>query len=256
MEYAKILQKLAENLKAVYQNTIYSQSSDKGDSREKAIIDYLTKVMPRKYGFQSGEVFDKTGNNSGQVDVIIYDNLFSTIFTDGTDKVLAPVESTYGIVSVKSLMGTNELDLAIDGIKNYDNLIRPKTEPGNVYVMPDFAFKAGLNINFSATMQQNVNCIFAYDTNIANQTIINKIRESECIDLLVVPGRFCAIGRWRSEFGLNKDSQQMSNYILESEQSIAIFILFLQLYLSNSRLIASDIRNYTTWLINQSKLIS
>ena len=122
MAYTSALQKLSESLKTTYENTIFSHSGNIGDTREKEVIDYLSKVMAHKYGFKSGEVFDENDDNSGQVDVIIYDNLFSTIFTDGTDKILAPIESTYGIVSVKSKMGTKELSDAISGIKKYNAL--------------------------------------------------------------------------------------------------------------------------------------
>jgi len=256
MEYVSCLQKLAENLITTYQNTIFSHSGNKGDTREKVVIDYLTRAMPHKYGFQSGEIFDEGGMNSGQVDLIIYDALFSTVFTDGTNKILAPVESTYGIVSVKSKMGIKELDNAIEGIKRYDALSRPKAKEGFAYIMPDFAIEAGQNIKLKGTNQQNINCIFAFDTTVAKETVLQKIQHAGCVDLLVVPGKFCVIGRRRSEFGLDQANQALFDYIILSDKSISIFVLFLQLYLSGNKLIAGDIRNYTLWLAKQSKLIT
>ena len=128
MAYTSTLQKLSESLTMTYKNTIFNQAGNIGDTREKQVIDFLTKVMAHKYGFSSGEVFDEDDQNCGQVDVIIYDNLFSTVFTDGTGKIMAPVESTYGIISVKSKMGVKELDDAIEGIKKYDSLKKPRTQ--------------------------------------------------------------------------------------------------------------------------------
>lgn len=255
MEYASILQKLAASLESTYKNTVFEHSGDVGDSREKGVIGYLDKVMPRQYGFQSGEVFDTEGNNSGQVDIIIYDDLFSTIFTDGTDKVLAPVESTYGIISVKSKMGIAGLEHAIEGIKHYDALKRPKAKPGAIYIMPDCVLEGGSNIVLSGTKQQNINCIFAFDTTVAYETIKNKIREARCIDLLVVPGKICAIGRLRAEYSFSKNNEPMSNFIIRSEQSIGIFIILLQLYLSHNRLMGGDIRNHLLKLVNQCEII-
>ena len=256
MEHASILQLLAENLSSAFNNTIFSHPGNMGDSREKAVIDYLSKVMPHKYGFQSGEIFDEEGQRSGQVDLIIYDNLFSTIFTDGTDKILAPVESTYGIISVKSIMGTKELDNAIKGIKTYEGLKRPIPEEGVVYIQPDFTLTGTKNnLSFTGTKQQNINCIFAFDTNVASKTIKERIQEAGCVDLLVVPGKLCAIGRYRSEFNLNQNNHPLSNYILSSEKSIAIFVCFLQLYLRGNRLVAGDTQKIINLLLKESAKI-
>ena len=255
MEYVTIIKKLSNNLITTYNNSIKKHPGSIGNKREKALIDYLSKVMPYKYGFKAGEVFDSEGGISGQVDIIMYDSLFSTIFTDDTDDIVAPVESTYGIISVKSKMGIKELNQAIDGVKKYDMLKRPEPKPNTVYPMPDCPIEGVGVIKVQGQALQNINCIFAYDTIVAPKTMIGKIKKAGCIDLLVVPEKYCIIGRWRSIYGLSKAGQPLSNYIFKSENSIAIFILFLQTYLSGSRLMSSGVQNYITWLIKQSELI-
>jgi hypothetical protein len=255
MAYTATLQKLAENLNVAYQNTIFSHSGDVGDSREKAVIDYLKKVMAHKYGFQSGEVFDEEDNTSGQVDIIIYDNLFSTVFTDGTDKILAPVESTYGVVSVKSKMGTKELDHAIEGILKYDSLRRPKSKEGMCYIMPDFAFASSNSIRFPTTSQQNINCIFAFDTTVAEATIIQRIKESNLVDLLVVPGKFCTVGRLRPEVSTQLGDKTLCDYMVRSDKSVALFIVLLQMYLGGNHLIGRDIHKLASWLMQQGQIV-
>ncbi len=257
MAYTATLKKLAENLKTAYDSTIFAQGGDIGDSREKEVITYLTKVMAHKYGFQSGEIFDKNDKNSGQVDVIMYDNLFSTVFTDGSGKIFAPVESTYGIISVKSKMGVRELDNAIEGIKKYNSLERPVSEPNTLQIMPDFKLDFGGSISLSGTSkQENINCIFAFDTTVAVSTVIEKMKACNCVDLLVVPGKFCIIGRQRKEFPLhNNDDGAIIEFIaINNENSIAIFILFLQIYLSKNHLIARDIQSLILDLIRESML--
>ena len=251
MEYAKIIQKLSNSLLTTYGNTIKDHPGNIGNVRERALIDYLYKVMPRKYGFQSGEVFDSDGNNSGQIDIIIYDSLFSTIFTDGTTDIVAPVESTYGIISVKSKMGTKELDNAINGIKKYNMLKRPVPEPNTVYPMPDCPIKGKGTIMVNAPTLQSINCIFAFETTVALETIKNKLKEAGCVDLLVVPKKFYAAGRRRSDCALSKDGQPLDGYIFETENSVVFFILFLQAYLSSSRLISRGVQNYIAELLKQ-----
>jgi len=255
MAYTSTLQRLAKNLTTTYENTIFSHPGNVGDTREKEVISYLKKVMPRRYGFQSGEVFDKDDKESGQVDVIIYDNLFSTVFTDGTDKVVAPVESTYGIVSVKSKMGTKELNNAIVGIKKFDSLVRTAPKENAVYITPDWPIVGIENIKFSKSNQQNINCIFAFDTTIAHETILKKVKEAECIDLLVIPGSMCLIGRHREEFNLSgKDGFKLFNSILFNEEAISIFTLYLQMYLSANHLVAREIGDLALWLAQQGDI--
>ena len=226
-----------------------------GDTREKAIIDYLCRVMPHRYGFKSGEVFDEADTSSGQVDVIVFDNLFSAVFTDGTDKVLAPVESTYGVISVKSQMGIKELDNALEGVKKYDSLRRPQPQKGVVQLLPDFALFSSDTITFEGTHQKNINCIFAFDTNVAQSTIIKRMMEADCLDLLVVPGKFCAVGRLRPELRVSSDGRHMSYYIVNSEKAVSLFVIMLQVYLSGNHLIGRDLTNLAEWIVQTGKVI-
>jgi hypothetical protein len=255
MAYTATLQKLSENLSTAYNNTIFKHGGNMGDTREKAVIDYLCRVMPHRYGFKSGEVFDEADTTSGQVDVIVFDNLFSPVFTDGTDKVLAPVESTYGVISVKSQMGTKELDDAIEGVKKYDSLLRPQPQNGVVHLLPDFAFFSSDTIQCEGTEQKNINCIFAFDTTVAQSTIIERMKEADCLDLLVVPGKFCAVGRMRKEMTLSLANKRMSYYVVDSEKAVSLFVIMLQVYLSGNHLIGRDLTNLATRIIQTGKVL-
>jgi len=66
--YTNTLLKMANILTEQY-NTIFKHAGNVGDSREKAVIDYLIKANADKYGFSKGEVFDKNDKSSGEVDV-------------------------------------------------------------------------------------------------------------------------------------------------------------------------------------------
>jgi len=260
MAYTATLKKLAENLKTVYENTIFTNPGNIGNSREKEVIDYLVKVMAHKYGFQSGEVFDVDDKNSGQIDIIMYDNLFSTVFTDGSGNIVAPVESTFGLISVKSKMGTGQLDHAIAGIKKYDALKRPSATPNTIQIMPDFGVTLGTGLSVSnskSTYRENINCIFAFDTTVAIETIIKKIKDAGCIDLVVVPNKFCIVGRHRKEFGLNHaDGTKLEFSSINSENAVSLFTLFLQIYLSRNRLLARNIEDLVLDIIKQSTIQS
>lgn len=254
MSYLSALQKLSKNLVGTYNNTLFAHSGNIGDTREKVVINYLSSVMAKKYGFQSGEVFDENDNNSGQVDIIIYDNLFSTIFSDGSNKIFAPVESTYGIISVKSQMGTKELDNAIDGIKKYNDLKRPLSEDNVFYVMPDLKITAGTNIQLYGQKQKNINCIFAFESKVAISTILKKMRQNPFIDMIIVPDHFCILGRHRNEFGLSKGKGNIEYVAIENNYSVALFVLILQIYLSQNRLISKNLNTLIMKLIHESPI--
>ncbi len=256
MAYTGTLQKLAQNLQTTYENTIFSQSGDIGDTREKEVIKYLKKVMAHKYGFQSGEIFDESDANSGQVDVIIYDSLFSTIFTDGSEKIFAPVESTYGVVSVKSKMGIKELKHAIEGIKKFNELKRPIIKENTLQVTPDFGITLGNGLSITgSSVQRNVNCIFAFETSVAVETLIQEVKNSGCVDLLVVPGKLCIMGRNRKEFALKDFGGKTLEFVgIRNENSVGLFILFLQIYLSRNVLVARDVKSLALNLIHGSEV--
>lgn len=256
LSYQDLLHRLSSDLLNTYKNTIFSQSSDQGDSREKSVINYLNKVMPDKYGFSCGEVFDGDQSTAGQVDIIIYDKLFSPVFTDGTNKIVAPIESTYGMISVKSKMGTKELDNAIEGIRKYDGLKRPTAADNTAYIVPDYPLSGAHGITIQKTYQCNINCIFAFDTTISLETLLKKLKESNLVDILVIPGKLCAIGRERKEFSLKLNGRLLDCQVILSEDSVAVFTLLLQAYLSRNKLIAADINKVILDLVQHSQIAS
>lgn len=255
MAYTSTLTKLSENLKLTYENTIFSHSWNIGDSREKVVIDYLCKVMAHKYWFQSGEVFDENDNNSGQVDVIMYDNIFSTVFTDGTDKIMAPIESTYGIISVKSKMWVRELDNAIEWIIKYNSLKRPTVDNTTLQIMPDFAFRSWNGIEFNSIFwQSSINCIFAFETTVSTETIIRKVKECGVIDLLVIPNKLCLIWRSREEFKVSNNWEVINNSAIITDNSVSLFILFLQVLLPKYRIKSREVDKLLLDVIRSSEI--
>jgi hypothetical protein len=86
-------------------------------------------------------------------------------------------------------------------------------------------------------------------------TLIKKVRESGCVDLLVIPGEMCIVGRYRGEFGFSReDGSKFENSAVVNSNAISFFILVLQLYLSRNHLVARDIESLALWLMQQSKI--
>ena len=76
-----------------------------GDNSESGWKEFLNKILPKKYGVDNGYVIDYEGNISDQIDIIIYDNLYSPyIMSSGSGVKYIPAEAVYAIVEVKPTM--------------------------------------------------------------------------------------------------------------------------------------------------------
>lgn len=241
IEYSQIpevIRKMSYSIWEKY-NTIFSHSWNVWDSREKLLINFLTKIFPTKYGFSSWEVFDKDWLNSWQIDIIIYDYLYSLVYSDWTDwKILSPIESTYWIIEVKSTLTTKTLKDSLDKINMYSNLFRPEV-PDNTYIInPDLRLMAWSNINFSSNFK-NIwfNCIFSYENNVSKETIHNMISQNKNIDLLIVPNKLVFFGRQRQDFWLANNEEKLEYFYIENENALWVGILYIQTVLSNIHLI-------------------
>ena len=54
-----------------------SHEGSKGDALENAWIEWLKKYLPNKYSVDKAIVIDSTGTTSHQIDIVIYDNLYT-----------------------------------------------------------------------------------------------------------------------------------------------------------------------------------
>jgi hypothetical protein len=254
-KYVDTLLKLAKSLVAQY-DVIFDQSGDRGDSREKAVIAFLEKVNADKYGFSKGEVFDSNGDSSGEVDVIIHDRLFSPVFRDGSGKILAPVESTYGIIEVKSTLTITELESSIAKLKRYNDLVRREAADGEAFITPDVSFGSSASIQIKGTDNERINVIFAYKNDIKRETLLGMARQCDFLDLIVVPGEFCYFGRKRrAGWGLQNNGQDLVSFLSLSESAVALWAIYLQILLSRSRLVALDRDRMFLEFIRESKIM-
>lgn len=92
--------------------------------------------MPKRFGISGGECFDVNGNVSRQLDLVIYDDLYSYVIPyDGY--MLFPFESIYGNVEIKSNLGKSDFYEAINNIESLKKLYREK--PNECQIVPSLA---------------------------------------------------------------------------------------------------------------------
>jgi hypothetical protein len=87
-----------------------------GTSREDALIEFLRKRLPTRFGVARGEVVDIGGRRSGQVDVVIFDQAMNTPLTsDSGGSVILPAEALLAAIEVKSTLTKDETKKALLG---------------------------------------------------------------------------------------------------------------------------------------------
>jgi hypothetical protein len=103
-------------------NDLITHTGEKGDANEQIIRDILSKFLPKKYSIGSGIVIDKDGNNSKQMDIIIYDSLYQPSVFSQTSSVLFMVDSVYMTIEIKTLLDIQSMGEAINNVTSVKQL--------------------------------------------------------------------------------------------------------------------------------------
>ncbi len=117
---SKILEAKLESSK------LYEHNGLKGTCREEDLINIIRDCLPECYGLKAGQIFSQFNQMSNQIDVVIYDNVFSNYFKKDSSAHLFPAESVYGSIEVKSMLNKEAFDMAIENIKSVRTLKREK----------------------------------------------------------------------------------------------------------------------------------
>jgi hypothetical protein len=114
---------------------------DRGEFREQIIQEFLRPHLPPCYGLDPGEVFSSDGQQSAQVDIVIYDAVFSTVVFQSKTRKLFPAESVYGSIEVKSNLSLSELDRACANVASVKRLSRRRAD--SLDLLPFLRFQVG-----------------------------------------------------------------------------------------------------------------
>lgn len=97
----------------------------KGEHCEGAWIDFFNSFLPNKYAVDKGFVFDAKGNVSEQIDIIIYDALYTPLIfgTDAGEKFIT-AESVYAVFDSKPTINKETLEYANKKVASVVGLTR------------------------------------------------------------------------------------------------------------------------------------
>ncbi len=114
---------------------------DRGEFREQIIQEFLRPYFPPCYGLDPGEIFSSDGQQSAQIDIVMYDAIFSTVLFQTKTRKLFPAESVYGSIEVKSHLSLEELDRACKNVASIKKL--PRRRADSLDLLPFLRFGVG-----------------------------------------------------------------------------------------------------------------
>lgn len=125
MDYYTALRKSGKILDAYFeQSKDILHSASKGMVRETIVSKVIRPFLPLRYGLSGGEAFDSEGNTSKQLDLVVYDAVFSYLVPYTDNYIQFPCESVYGNIEIKSKLNEEEFKKAVINIESLKSLKR------------------------------------------------------------------------------------------------------------------------------------
>jgi len=166
----------------------------KGDVCEAAVCKYLSETLGSRYAIAAkGHIFNSTGTESKEQDVIIFDDYWSVrlIPRDSGEPPIIPVESVYATIQVKKTLKSGDLREAIDNIRSFRSLKREIVGPQ--YVTPNKSITGLGDSSKSRVRNPYYSAIFAFAAGRSMNTVIEQLKQEatdippeEWPDLVVV----------------------------------------------------------------------
>ena len=98
-----------------------------GAVNEAHFIELLQRYLPDRYFVDSGIIIDSKGNTSDQIDVVIYDQIYTPTLLDQHNHHFIPAEAVYAIFEVKPEINKDKLEYAANKAYSVRKLTRTMT---------------------------------------------------------------------------------------------------------------------------------
>ena len=98
-----------------------------GDATEERWIEFLNTYLPDRYDVDKAIVIDAQGNVSDQIDIVVYDNLYTPFIFNKDGFKYVPAESVYAVFEVKQDLEGN-IEYAADKVESVRRLQRTSVD--------------------------------------------------------------------------------------------------------------------------------
>lgn len=259
----KLLEALRNSVKRleaeISDSCLFEHMGDRGEFRERILESFLRPYLPKCYGLGSGAAFSIDGASSRQLDVVIFDEVFSNVLFRDSNNSLYPCESVYGEIEVKSNLDTNELNVATENIRSLKLLRR--TSSDMLDILPHRRLKVGNGLSYSKVLRNPyLGIIFAYD-GLMPKTTLNVLNSllgnSDQVDRELLPNfifnykRGFVVLRMISDKRVSKVAPLGSAYdsflsVPTGTDTLPLFFLTVNVCLNHLLLCSPDLNTYWT----------
>jgi hypothetical protein len=245
-------------------SNLFTHMGDRGNVRERIVANFLRPFLPLCYGLGTGEVFSAGGAQSAQIDIVIYDAIFSTILFRNEDRSLFPAESVFGSIEVKSNLNGNELRTSIENVASLKRLTRSDSDLADLSPLTRLNLGTGLAVT-GGKMNPYLGYVFGYQ-GISPEIVATELNQAvgrspetkqQLPDLIFVlhPGYMIA------RLGIDENGKQTIQgpgrdfqsfvYLATREDTLPMFYLALNLSLGSIRLRSIDFHALWSELFSQ-----
>jgi len=173
--YLEMLRKSIKRIEADFDfSAIIDHNCSKGTFREQILKNFLKPFLPGCYGVSGGQAFDNDGNISKQLDVVVYDSLFSYLAPYMDDFIYFPCESIFGNIEIKSSLNKQSFNDAVENIASLKKLSRKAIDSYYVNPMKPLSIN-NVNWNIQA-YSEYLGVIFAYES-VSSSTVLQYIND-------------------------------------------------------------------------------
>ena len=165
-----------------------------GEAREHALIELLREYLPKRVGIDRGFVIDAHGNESQQMDVVIYDNTVGTVFRANNVSYF-PCEMVVAVGEVKSDINSgSKLADALAKIASAKALDRGNSGKSRIVTGPGISLNQ-LHFDPDRNHRDQVFGFLFTKTTMRRETVIKGVQEQNANrDRRLWPNLFCAYG--------------------------------------------------------------
>ena len=260
MKFLDALRNVSSGIDSKFKDSqLFTHPLEIGNAREQIISTHLRSFLPECYGLGSGQIFSSDGGVSKQIDIVIYDNVYSNVLFKGENASLFPCESVYGEIEVKSHLSTKEFEKSLCNIESMKMLTREDSLSTDITPL----YRLPLGKGFSFPLEKRnpyLGVIFGFDS-ISDEILLEKLDELvRSKDKSLLPdfifsykGNFM-ICKMNSNNELAGMSDDFSHYAVArcSKDIIPIMFLTLNTCLSQIHLKAPDYNEYWINILKDS----
>ena len=218
-----------------------------GMLREKIVKNILLPYLPDCYGISSGLCVDSKETKSKQLDIIIYDKIYSYRLPFDDDFIVFPCESVYGNIEVKTNLNSHTLKESVENVLSLKKLQREAATEFDL--TPRCELRIGEK-KLGTTKNSYFGVVFAFESS-SVQTIIENLSQLKYDNSSLLPDLIILLDKETVIFkaNLTTDNGLILNLsgnadgyipISTGKDTIAYFILYLLTVLYHNNLKAMN----------------